>query len=533
MRKISIYLLLLLIISLIGLWPFFRNGYFESHDGEWMVIRFTAFHQALVSGQIPVRFVDRLNNNYGYPVVNFLYPLPFYFAEFPKIIGLGFVDSIKFIFVASTIFSSILMFFALREKFSNTASVVGSVIYLYSPYRFVDLYVRGSLGESVAFAIIPLCLFSIFKIKKQKIYLPILSISTALLITSHNVFALLFIPLFISISSIFNKENIKEILLSFVLGVLITTFFWFPAIFDIKYVKFSQIKISDISDHLISFEKLIIPRWGYGPNPNSDNSVSTQIGVINLFIFIATIFLIIKSKKKNKLIILLAVFFIVIAVLMTNFSKFFWEKVPLVDIIQFPWRMLSIEVFISSIFAAYIIDNFRKKAVLSLTLITFSIIILLPYTKPISFINRGDGYYSTNESTTTVRDEYMPIWVKEKLPQRASAKIEADYPAKIIESDIKPAKYKIKLNLEKPSKVLVNTIFFPGWRIKSNGIEIPFEITEPHGFMIFSLPKGNHDVIIKYSRTPIHAASELISLFATIVTGVYFYSLWKKRIFKK
>jgi len=50
---------LIIVFSLIALWPFFKTGYFESHDGEWMVIRFSAFHQTLVSGQIPVRFVDK------------------------------------------------------------------------------------------------------------------------------------------------------------------------------------------------------------------------------------------------------------------------------------------------------------------------------------------------------------------------------------------------------------------------------------------------------------------------------------------
>src|SRR3989338_3972110 len=84
---------LIIVFSLIALWPFFKKGYFESHDGEWMVIRFSAFHQTLASGQIPVRFVDRLNNNYGYPVLNFLYPLPFYLAEIPKLLGFEFQPS--------------------------------------------------------------------------------------------------------------------------------------------------------------------------------------------------------------------------------------------------------------------------------------------------------------------------------------------------------------------------------------------------------------------------------------------------------
>jgi len=144
-------LFLILVLSVIALWPFFRQGYFETHDGEWMVIRFSAFHQTLASGQFPVRFVDRLNNNYGYPVLNFLYPLPFYLAEIPKVFGVGFVDSVKIVFILSTVASVLAMFWALSQIFNRWASFAGAILYLYAPYRFVDLYVRGSLGESVAF----------------------------------------------------------------------------------------------------------------------------------------------------------------------------------------------------------------------------------------------------------------------------------------------------------------------------------------------------------------------------------------------
>src|SRR3989338_1963749 len=143
------YYLVLIALSLIALWPFFKKGYFETHDGEWIVIRFSAFHQTLASGQFPVRFVDRLNNNYGYPVLNFLYPLPFYLSEVPKTIGFGFVDSVKITFIISSVFSVVTMFWALSQYFSKYASLAGSIIYLFIPYRFIDLYVRGSLGENI------------------------------------------------------------------------------------------------------------------------------------------------------------------------------------------------------------------------------------------------------------------------------------------------------------------------------------------------------------------------------------------------
>src|SRR3989338_9325736 len=72
---------LLLIFFLPLLWNLLRPGFYTSHDGEWMVIRLTAFHDALRQGQLPVRWLPRLNHGYGYPVANFLYPLPFYLAE--------------------------------------------------------------------------------------------------------------------------------------------------------------------------------------------------------------------------------------------------------------------------------------------------------------------------------------------------------------------------------------------------------------------------------------------------------------------
>ena len=130
------YLIILTAISLIALWPFFKKGYFESHDGEWMVIRFTAFHQTLASGQFPVRFVDRLNNNYGYPVLNFLYPLPFYLAEIPKLLGFGFVDSIKSIFILSSVFSVVAMFWALSIVFNFCLSSAFLFCFFIFIFRF-------------------------------------------------------------------------------------------------------------------------------------------------------------------------------------------------------------------------------------------------------------------------------------------------------------------------------------------------------------------------------------------------------------
>ena len=69
-------------VSIVLLWPLFRHGFFITDDGDWMVIRLSAFYQSLADGQFPVRFLGRLYHNYGYPVSNFLYPGFLYVGSF-------------------------------------------------------------------------------------------------------------------------------------------------------------------------------------------------------------------------------------------------------------------------------------------------------------------------------------------------------------------------------------------------------------------------------------------------------------------
>lgn len=531
MKIVKFRIFLIIVFSLIALWPFFKKGYFETHDGDWIIIRFSAFHQTLVVGQFPVRFVDRLNNNFGYPVFNFLYPLPFYLAEIPKLLGLNFEESIKLITVVATLGSTIAMYWALSQKFNKEASFAGSVIYLFAPYRFVDLYVRGSFGENVAFLFIPLILGSIFKIVKgNKLFLPVLSFLIAGLILSHNVMAFLFLPILLVIGLILVQNSRFNIFAAFLGGLTLSLFYWLPALYDLQFVKFSQTKISEISDHLVNFSRLIIPSWGFGNLPSGENGFSPQIGIVAIALFISAIIFRLFDKKKNLIIDFSLILFLLSAFLMLGFSLFFWSIVPLTDLIQFPWRLLAVIVFASPILAAYVIDKSDQRLITATIIILAAVISTAVYTKPKTFVEREEPFYSTNEDTTTVRDEYMPIWVKEKPHGRANEKLEiVSGNARIVKQTIKTANYKTIIESESESEILVNSVYFPGWQVKiGNKIqEINFENT--NGLITFSLPKGRHEVIIKYGKTPVHLASEIISLFSLVGTGSYFFYIWRKQ----
>jgi len=520
--------IVIVVIALLSVWPFFKKGYFASHDGEWMVIRFTAFHQTLRAGQIPVRFVDRLNNNYGYPVLNFLYPLPFYLSEIPKITGFSFVDSIKITFVISTIVSALAMFWAMSQKFSKAASFTASIVYLFSPYRFVDLYVRGSLGESLAFAILPLILGAIFKISKNdNKYLPVLSVLIACLVLAHNVIALLFLPIFVILTFLYIKKSLLYVFSYILLGMLIATFFWLPALYDLQFVKLSQISVSNPADHVVPIAKLIYSDWKFGPIPKEFDGFSAQIGILSIFILVLTVYLRFKTKEKSTDLTYLVVIYSTSFFLISTFSKILWQEIPILGIIQYPWRILSVIVFTTALLSAYCVQKVGKEVV-GYSIALLAITLTITYIKPAAFVDRGEGFYTTNEDSTTVKDEYLPLWVEQELP-RSYEKIIFANETQIIDSQIKSTSYKFNLVSKTATIATVNTIYFPGFKASIDKKDVAIDYKNPYGLMTFQLPKGRHEVIIKYNKSPVHLASELISLIAFATAAILFVKLWQKQ----
>ena len=85
------------------------------------------------------------------------------------------------------------------------------------------------------------------------------------------------------------------------------------------------------------------------------------------------------------------------------------------------------------------------------------------------------------------------------------------------------------INSNDDVEVKVNTIYFPGWRVVANNNTAQINYMNQYGLITFKLPKGNYNVIIQYTRTPVHLASEIISIIALVLTGYCFIILkWRK-----
>ncbi|MBI2594077.1 hypothetical protein HYW39_00045, partial [Candidatus Curtissbacteria bacterium] len=365
--------------------------------------------------------------------------------------------------------------------------------------------------------------------KNERKFLPVLALAVAGFILSHNVIAAIFLPFFLLISLRLIREKLK-IISAFGLGIIAASFFWIPAIFDIRFVRLSQIKVSEVADHLVSFQRLFIPQWGYGPNPNGQDPLPVQIGIVVFFIFLGALYLRFLGKIKDKLVDLGLLIFIVVVFLMTRASLPIWQFVPAIDVIQFPWRLLSLVVFIAAYLTATVVNFSRKKEFMSVLVILAAIVSTITYVKPASFVERGDGFYATNEDSTTVRDEYLPLWAGEKPKQRADYKIEIlEGIAKIDNPKIRPTKYQATIDVEEESRLQINTVYFPGWQVIADNQKVKIDYQNQFGLIQFKLPKGKYEVIISYGKTPVHLASEMVSLAAIITAGVLVFREWQNR----
>ncbi len=516
--------------------PFLKEGYFPTHDGEWAVVRQGTMHRAFISHHFPARWAGNQNYGFGYPLFLFTYPLPYYIGEFFKIAGFGLVGSVKALFVLSVFISGVGMFLLGKELFGYKGGLISSILYLYVPYRMVNLYVRGSLGESLSSALFPILFLLIIKISKDHNpkLIGIFSILLGALLLTHNISALIFSPFLIALSIVIyirNKKKfpVRNLIAGFILGIMISAFFLFPAVLEKHNIVLSQIKLADLSKNFITFDQLIRPNWGFGAYGEKD-SFSPQLGIVHLLSLVIGVILLFVYKKnlrKNYLALFSLISFAILIFLSFPVSLFFWKNTPFFADIDFPWRVLGPATFFLCLFIGFISTN-RITSFLAIGLVVLAIFINTQYAYPKSFSNLADSYYFTNDATTTSADELMPIWVKEKPTKRVNEKV------KILSGtgDISNMQFNSVQALfnsvsAKPIKVQLQVIYFPGWQVKIDDKIIQPNFNNKKGLIEFMIPQGNHIINANFIETKFRLLTDIISLIGLIIVCII---MFKPRI---
>ncbi len=505
--------------------PLFQSGFIPTHDGEYHIIRFFEFGKMLNSGHLFPRWAPGLNSGYGVPLFNFFYPFPNYVGSLFHSLGWSLTDAFKLSLATGYITAGLFCFLWLKEFFNPIAAVTGTIVFSYIPYWFVDLYVRGSVGEVFAISFLMLTFVAI-----EKHWPKVVSLGVAGIIVSHNILSIIFLPVILMYLFIKNLRYIQAI----VIGVGLSSYFWFPALTERSFVV--GLNTVNFKDYFPQLYQLLLPSWGTGFSgaTTTGNEMSPQIGMIPIFVILLSTFFLL--KKRGGLIEKLVQYFLILSMLsfflMQEISLPLWERIIILPFLQYPWRLLSIFFPIIAFLAAYIVSQV-KKIWFSLFLILAAIFLSYSYARPVIYASRSDAYYLTKsnftDGTSSLGDSFSTRWSAWKN-ERAKEKIEViSGSAQLSIVEIKLTDYRFHTFSQKESIIRINTLYYPGWFVQLDKQNMTID-PDKDGTISFLVPSGKHTIRVYFSETPLRFIADftsILSLFwiirSAILERVYAY----------
>lgn len=527
-KKIIPYLVLIVFGCVAG-FPLLHTGLHPTHDGEYHIIRFYEFNKVFLEGNFYPRWAPDLNNGYGVPLFNYVYPLPNYIAVLFNIFTSSFINAFKYQMFLALILSGISMFFWSRMFWGEKAGIVSGIVYMYSPYMFLDIYIRGSVGEVWSLAIFPMFLYFVTKTIKNVSILNIFSsgVVFALLIFSHNILALLFtlfsltyVIVFLVTNKYYSKIFIVGII--YLLGILLSAIFWLPALVERTFVQ--GLQIFSINRNFVEIYQLIFPSWGSGFSGEiSQNSLSFQIGIANLLIIFVSLSLFLKKFTNKYLYIFSLISLFATVFLMLSYSNYFWETIPLFNYFQFPWRLLSLVIVLCSFIAGAVVYTYKNNFLI-LLLVSFAFLFGIGYTKPAYYHNRTDAHYITRSnfinSTNSPGNAFNTIWFNSSLSKSEHMVKFSHLKTKLISQDLKSTQYKFQLESPTKGNATLKTAYFPGWVISINNSKENLYKTSD-GLSYFNYPNGLTNINVQLVGTTIQKIATFTSLIMGIFIGMY------------
>jgi len=527
---------LILIIFFSGLitWPLFISGYFSHHD-NLQVMRIFEMRRCFIDFQIPCRWVPDMGYGNGYPLFNFYGPLAYYIGALASFV-LGYIGAAKLLFFLPLVFGGVGMYLLGKEIFGKLPGLVSGVLYLFAPYRALDSYVRGAIGESFALAIIPFVFYFILRmirLRDRKNFV-LATISTFLLFVSHNIMTLIFAPLIVLWVILWlYTEKWKGLKLSFIsLAVAfgMSAFFVLPAFFEKGLVQTDALTRAelDFRAQFVKVSQLFVDRsWNYaGSQPQSTNTISYQIGWPHWWLVALSLFAIaFQKKRKNLLPVTFFLLMFAVGIFMThNKSATIWETVKILAYIQFPWRFLSIVIFSSSLLGAYFVSLFKDKwlTIIWVGIVTLAILFSWQYFRPEHF------YYNLTDKELLSGQNFIDQQKGALLDYLPKTALEPrELPPKIDNFENKSDSWELKINIDKETVIEVPVFDFPEWKVFVNGKVFPHSNKNITGRISFTLPPGEHVVIGKFTNTPIRTLGNTLTL-VSLITLVYIYAKSRK-----
>ena len=547
-----------LLLTLLSLWltqSLWLPGWFTSHDGASHLARLAQYLTLLKDGQIPPRFSATLLGHLGYPIFVFSYHLPFMLGSMFNSFGFNLTNSLKLVFGLSFFWSGWGMYLLLRQWFKPLASFVGAFLFLAAPYRLLLIFVRATVGEALALSFLPWLLYALTRRN-----LILISVFTALATLSHSLFWPMYLGLIFTYILLL-KPDWRRLIGGLILGLGLSAFYWLPLLWEKKLIVFDQFYTNLAVGHLVTLKQLFYSVWGYGYSHSGieQDAMSFQVGIAQwLVVGGAMIMIWFRPKAANprRLASGALTWFLLAIILMVDWSgsRYIWQNLTLIKVIDIPWRLLAVAVFSASILAAWLVNEQKRlKWLLALGLILVALYTNRNHLRVNEVVNLPEADYYNYAGTTTFLNEYRPRWRKSDKVRLIDPKIFSEQEndrINIIANRSNLLEFTTDFN--EPRLVQINLLYYPGWRFFSQSGELrlgdsikivtpetderqsgfgPWSFSDIEGTLQTVVPGGEQQYRFTFTETPLRQFADWVSLVTLL--GIIFLSLKPSQFCKK
>jgi hypothetical protein len=568
-----------------ALLPLVAPGYFfRAHDAHHSVFFLVEFDQALRDQfPWPVWSPDHALG-FGYPLWLVYAPLSYFVAEGFHLLGMGFTAAVKATWVLCFLVGAAGMYRLARRWWGSAAALTAALAYTYAPYHLVQVYVRAALAEFAVLAWFPWVVLAFVLLwddpRPRRAALAALAFGMLLLI--HTVSALIFVPVLLAFlgfklaESCWKRRNRARsqgaeaaptgratndasparraalwASLALVLGGLAAGIFWLPLFAERSFIVESE-WVSSTYQYASNFvypSQFFDPAWGYGysvPGPN--DGMSFQLGIVTtvgaLIGALAAVGLLHRGSEsdgprlpsRGEALFLVGVSLLAIFA-MTAASQPLWDALPLVSMLQFPWRLLAVTVITLALLAGAGVHWLEKRwpatgspgpfaygMALALVLASTSyaraeLQAIRPQDEsPIAVMEFEMAYPDMRGSTSWAQrrptegdSPLLPQYLAGE-PLRRAAIVSGS--GEILGQWSRAASAYARVRADGDVRLRFYTYYFPGWRATVDGQPVEVAPDPPNGLIGLTLAPGEHDVRLRFGPTPVRIVGTMLSVAA-------------------
>jgi hypothetical protein len=284
--------------------------------------------------------------------------------------------------------------------------------------------------------------------------------------------------------------------------------------------------------HFVDINQLFFSRfWGYGgstwgPNDDMSFSVGQLQWIVAIIASVIAIFRFKKHKESSLMILMMVFFGAVYAFLTHSRSLPIWERLPLLQYAQFPWRLVALIVFYFSFVTGYLATIKIPELYKKYFFILLSIGVIL-WNLPFFHIERPTrvtleeklaGNQWLNQVTSGIFD-YLPRSASRPPGDQAfTVPIYLEGRGGILNFTSGSNWMNFEANVSSQSaKVMIPLFSFPGLIVKVDNKKVVTVSDKDIGRVIVNLPQGTHTVSAKIGYTAVRLLSDLITLASIFI----------------